>query len=109
MLFSHTDPLYCICSFVSRVNPKDPSKHSTLATQVFKPNDFAAQMNFSFANAWGIIKSIVDYCLPLPEGKYLMVKDPNKVPIVFFLSLSFFLTPFLLATIGHDASLPNPG
>jgi translation initiation factor 3 subunit D len=61
------------------VNPKEPSKHSTLATQVFKPSEFAAQINFSFANAWGIIKSIVDHCLSLPEGKYLMVKDPNKV------------------------------
>lgn len=37
-----------------------------------------AQMNLSIANGWGIVKAVVDMCLLLPEGKYVLVKDPNK-------------------------------
>ena len=81
--------------FVSRTNPKEKSKHATLATSVLKPNEFAAQINFSYANGWGIIKSLVDYILTLPEGKYLLAKDPNKsmmrlyqVPVDTFVEVS---------------------
>ena len=27
---------------------------------------------------WGIVKSIVDLCMKLSEGKYALVKDPSK-------------------------------
>ena len=27
---------------------------------------------------WGIVKLIVDVCLKLGEGKYVLVKDPSK-------------------------------
>ncbi|KAL0417385.1 UNVERIFIED_CONTAM: Eukaryotic translation initiation factor 3 subunit D [Sesamum latifolium] len=27
---------------------------------------------------WGIVKSIVDMCMKLKEGKYVLVKDPSK-------------------------------
>jgi len=64
--------------FISRANPRDPIKHVILSTQSFKPIEFATQINFSTTNAWGIIKSLVDYCLALPEGRYVLVKDPNK-------------------------------
>jgi translation initiation factor 3 subunit D len=37
-----------------------------------------AQMNLSIANGWGIVKAVVDMCLLLSEGKYVLVKDPNK-------------------------------
>ena len=29
-------------------------------------------------NAWGIVRALVDLCLKLDEGKYLLLKDPNK-------------------------------
>lgn len=44
----------------------------------WKPRDFAAQMNLSLTNGWGIVRTIVDMCMAQPEGKYVLVKDPNK-------------------------------
>jgi translation initiation factor 3 subunit D len=44
----------------------------------YKPRDFAAQINLNTANMWGIVKSIVDVCMKLGEGKYVLVKDPLK-------------------------------
>lgn len=36
-------------------------------------------MNLSLANGWGIVRTIVDLCMKQPEGRYILVKDPNKV------------------------------
>jgi len=44
-----------------------------------RPTDFAAQLNVSLANGWGIVRTVTDMCMKLPEGKYVLVKDPNKV------------------------------
>ena len=46
--------------------------------QVCKPKDFAMQINLHMENCWGIVRAIVDLCLKLDEGKYLIVKEPNK-------------------------------
>jgi hypothetical protein len=43
--------------------------------------DFAAQLNVSLANGWGIVRTVADLCLKMPEGKYVLVKDPNKVSV----------------------------
>ncbi|KAK9458958.1 eukaryotic translation initiation factor 3 subunit D [Lipomyces oligophaga] len=67
--------------FVSRANPKDKSRHAILGVVGYKPREFAVQMNFSVANGWGIVRSFIDMCLALPEGKYVIVKDPNK-PVI---------------------------
>lgn len=64
--------------YVSRASPKDSSRHVILGTQAYKPRDFMAQMNLSVPNGWGIVKAVVDMCLLLAEGKYVLVKDPNK-------------------------------
>lgn len=64
--------------FVSRSHPRSNAAHEVLSTQMYKPKDFAQQINLSTGNMWGITKHIVDACMALPEGKYLIVKDPNK-------------------------------
>ncbi|KAI9364771.1 eukaryotic translation initiation factor 3 subunit D [Pilaira anomala] len=64
--------------YVARHNPKDNSRHVILGTQAYKPRDFATQMNLSLNNGWGIVKAVVDMCLQLPEGTYIMMKDPNR-------------------------------
>ena len=43
-----------------------------------KPKDFAQQINLSMDNCWGIVRALVDLALKLDDGKYLLVKDPNK-------------------------------
>jgi translation initiation factor 3 subunit D len=35
-------------------------------------------MALNLANGWGIVRTIVDMCLKMEEGKYVLVKDPNK-------------------------------
>jgi translation initiation factor 3 subunit D len=44
----------------------------------YDPRKFAEQMNLNLNNGWGIVRTIVDMCLRKPEGKYVLVKDPNK-------------------------------
>jgi translation initiation factor 3 subunit D len=64
--------------YTSRFNMKDSSKHVVLGTQQFKPSEFAAQINLSMDNGWGIIRCIIDQVMAQKDGKYLIVKDPNK-------------------------------
>ncbi|CDZ98729.1 eukaryotic translation initiation factor 3 subunit 7 [Phaffia rhodozyma] len=65
-------------AYIARATPKDRTRHVVLGTQTYKPKDFAAQMNLSVANGWGIVRTIVDLCMKQPEGRYVLVKDPNK-------------------------------
>lgn len=50
----------------------------SLRVQVCKPKDFAMQINLHMENCWGIVRAIIDVCLKLEEGKYIIVKEPNK-------------------------------
>lgn len=64
--------------FISRTHPKDPYNHAIINTQTYKPKDFAQQINLTEGNMWGVFKSVAEMCLKLTDGKYLLVKDPNK-------------------------------
>ncbi|KAG5519965.1 hypothetical protein PMAC_000242 [Pneumocystis sp. 'macacae'] len=64
--------------YVSRVNPRDVQRHVILGVAGYKPKEFILQMNLSLSNAWGVVRTIIDLCLSMPEGKYVLVKDPNK-------------------------------
>ena len=52
-----------------------------MGTQQFKPSEFAAQINLSMDNAWGIVRCIIDLVRNQKDGKFLIVKDPNK-PVI---------------------------
>ena len=60
-----------------------------------RPTEFASQLNISLANGWGIVRSVADMCMKMPEGKYVLVKDPNKVGIkvifIFILLTAIFV------------------
>ncbi|KAF9006729.1 eukaryotic translation initiation factor 3 subunit D [Cyathus striatus] len=64
--------------YISRANPRDNTRHVILSTTSIRPLDFAGQLNVSLANGWGIVRTITDICMKMPEGKYVLVKDPNK-------------------------------
>jgi len=64
--------------FVSRVTPRDPYNHTILGTQFYKPAELASQMALNQANMWGIVKHIVDVVRQYEDGKFILVKDPNK-------------------------------
>jgi len=67
--------------FVSRVNMRATDKHVILGMQQFKPNEFASQIALNMDNAWGIVRCIIDFLMKHEDGKYLIMKDPNKTII----------------------------
>jgi len=67
--------------YISRVNPRDNTRHVILSTGSLRPLDFAGQLNVSLANGWGIVRTVIDLCMKQPEGKYVLLKDPNK-PVI---------------------------
>ncbi|RKF64112.1 Eukaryotic translation initiation factor 3 subunit D [Erysiphe neolycopersici] len=75
-IMAHADVMKL--GFVSRANPKVNDRHVILGVIGWKPRDFAQQMNLSLSNGWGIVRTIADMCLKREEGKYVLLKDPNK-------------------------------
>ena len=65
--------------YVSRVSPRDNTRHVILSTASMRPMDFAGQLNVSLANGWGIVRTVTDLCMKMPDGKYVLIKDPNRV------------------------------
>merc|ERR1719149_417400 len=70
--------MLCRCELDGVMKGKDGLNHRILGTQQIKPKEFATQINLNVSNSWGVLKSIVDLCLALEEGKFLLMKDPNK-------------------------------
>ena len=67
-------------SYVSRLHINENAKHEILGVQQVKPLELAQQMTLDVPNAWGVLHAIIDTCMELPApGKYLILKDPNKV------------------------------
>jgi translation initiation factor 3 subunit D len=64
--------------YISRVLPTNPTDHVILATQFFKPRELALQINLGLNNVWGIVKMICELLMAKPDGKYALIKDPNK-------------------------------
>ncbi|KAL8730657.1 MAG: hypothetical protein Q9166_003970 [cf. Caloplaca sp. 2 TL-2023] len=64
--------------FVSRTTPKSNDRHVILGVMGYDPRKFAEQMNLNLNNGWGIVRTIVDMVRSMKDGKYVLVKDPNK-------------------------------
>ena len=60
------------------MNSKLPVDHTVLATQFFKPKELAMQINLSVINMWGVVKMICDLVMQQEDGKFVLLKDPNK-------------------------------
>lgn len=64
--------------FVSRSSPKNAYEHVVLATQTYRPTDFAAQITLNQGAMWGIMRLFIKLLEDQPEGKYVIMRDPNK-------------------------------
>lgn len=64
--------------FVSRNSPKNAYDHVVLATQTYRPEDFAAQITLNQGTLWGHIRLFIKLLEDQPEGKYVIMRDPNK-------------------------------
>jgi hypothetical protein len=67
--------------YVSRKAPNNQYDHEVLATQFFKPKELATQINLNVNNMWGIVKMISELLMGKEEGKYVLLKDPNKATV----------------------------
>lgn len=67
--------------FISRANPKSTNEHVILGVLGYKPREFAGQMNLNLNNGWAIVRTFVDMVMKEEDGKYVLVKDPNKPTI----------------------------
>eukprot|EP00951_Prasinocladus_malaysianus_P002273 scaffold16083_cov26-Prasinocladus_malaysianus.AAC.1 len=95
--------------YVSRNMPKDNKNHSILGTQICKPKDLAQQMNFNIDNSWGIVRAVVDVCMKLGDGKYLLVKDPNKQLLrLYGIPEDAFKTDYTEEPMVEDEEVPLP-
>lgn len=64
--------------FVSRASPKVPSEHVVLATQFYRPADFATQQGLQEGVMWSIFRMFVALLEKVEPGKYVIVRNPNK-------------------------------
>jgi translation initiation factor 3 subunit D len=64
--------------YVARIHAKDASNHVILGVQTYKPTEFATQISLSMSNCWGILKHFVATIRHLPDGDYVLLKDPAK-------------------------------
>jgi translation initiation factor 3 subunit D len=64
--------------YVSRVHSKDSANHVILGTQVYKPAEFATQINVSMSNCWAILKHFISIVRGLPDGEFVLLKAPSK-------------------------------
>eukprot|EP00299_Pterocystis_sp_00344_P007021 c2066_g1_i1.p1 GENE.c2066_g1_i1~~c2066_g1_i1.p1 ORF type:complete len:560 (+),score=119.84 c2066_g1_i1:50-1729(+) len=67
--------------YISRHSVRDPTVHVILGTQQCKPPEFASQMNINLKNLWGAVRYFVDVIRKESDGKYVVMKDPNKPTI----------------------------
>eukprot|EP01012_Entosiphon_sulcatum_P054721 TRINITY_DN7579_c0_g1_i1.p1 TRINITY_DN7579_c0_g1~~TRINITY_DN7579_c0_g1_i1.p1 ORF type:complete len:546 (-),score=91.87 TRINITY_DN7579_c0_g1_i1:125-1534(-) len=64
--------------YIARSNPQNRMDHQILQIQQYAPLDFARQIALNVRNIWGIAQAVIEECGKLREGKYILLKDPNK-------------------------------
>ncbi|GJX00450.1 eukaryotic translation initiation factor 3 subunit D-like protein [Tanacetum coccineum] len=95
--------------YVTRVHPRDHFNHVILAVVGYKPREFAGQINLNTANMWGIVKSIVDLCMKLNEGKYVLVKDPQKPQVrIYEVPADAFENDYVEEPLPEDEQVQPP-
>ncbi|GMI91543.1 hypothetical protein like AT4G20980 [Hibiscus trionum] len=95
--------------YVTRVHPRDHFNHVILGVVGYKPRDFASQINLNTSNMWGIVKSIVDLCMKLNEGKYVLVKDPAKPQVrIYEVPADAFENDYVEEPLPEDEQVQPP-
>ena len=70
--------------FVSRKSPKNAYEHVVLATKTYRPMDFSAQITLNQGSMWGIMRLFIKLLEDQPEGKFVIMRDPNKAIVRLF-------------------------
>jgi len=70
--------------FVSRTSPKNAYDHVVLATQTYRPMDFATQITLNQGTMWGYMRLFIKLLEKEPEGKYVIMRDPNRAIVMIY-------------------------
>jgi len=70
--------------FVSRSAPKNAYEHVILATQFYRPKDFATQITLAEGQMWSMIRMFVNLLQKQEEGKYVLMRNPNKTILTLY-------------------------
>ena len=70
--------------FCSRSNPKSSYDHVILATQFYRPKDFASQITLSETQMWAMMRMFVTMFAKQDEGKYVLMREPNKAVLTMY-------------------------
>lgn len=70
--------------FISRATPKNDYEHVILATQFYRPKDFATQITLSENQMWAIFRTFVHLLQKQEDGKYVLMRDPNKALLYLY-------------------------
>jgi len=73
-ILSGTDQV--IIGYVVRTTPKDKNHHTILAVKTYNTLEFANLIGVKAENIFGIFYALTRTFMKLPEGKYLLAKDP---------------------------------
>lgn len=73
----------------------NPSKHAILKVQQYEPQEFATHIVANIENMWGILKALVALFMEKPDGKYILMKEPNEVCFFLLFHNFLLLTPFI--------------
>ena len=70
--------------FVTRASARESKAHTVLGVQRYKAADLAQQLNYEAGRMWGTLRRINDAILALPDGKYMVLKDPNEQKLTIY-------------------------
>ena len=76
-------------AYVTRNNAKNNREHSIVQVSQFKPKDFALQMQLMLENSWAVLRCLIDECMRLPSGKYLLLKVKSWPFIIELFNIIF--------------------
>jgi translation initiation factor 3 subunit D len=67
--------------FISRITPKDASKHSVLLVETIRTDILSKTIGYKLKENWSIVKHLVETILKQEDGTYVLVKLPYKQSI----------------------------
>ncbi|GKY94480.1 hypothetical protein MPSEU_000413900 [Mayamaea pseudoterrestris] len=70
--------------FVSRTHPKNNYEHVVLATQFYRPKDFATQITLNEGSMWAMFRMFVNLFQKQEPGKYVLMREPNKAVLQIY-------------------------
>ena len=70
--------------FCSRATPKNAYDHVILATQFYRPKDFATQITLSEGQMWAMMRMFVQLFSKQQEGKYVLMGEPNTAKLTLY-------------------------